>query len=192
MRRHPCRHQLPIPCTAQVFVDSVRGCRLLWPGACGAAGRHQLADDLLKKVKHGTVHLKVKQANGNTSEGSGWFVDRGMIITNAHVLNMHGGDKRQPSKIEVTIDSGESTSRTVIAKFRGAAYEADLMLLKVDRDLEGLPDPLTLNSDAPLSETQNVYVFGFPLGNTLGKNITVSKSSISSLRSGIACSKRSN
>ncbi len=143
----------------------------------------QLADDLLKKVKHGTVHLKVKLANGNTAEGSGWFVDRGMIITNAHVLNMHGGDKRQPSKIEVTIDSGETTSRTVIAKFRGAAYEADLMLLKVDGDQEGLPDPLTLNPDAPLSETQNVYVFGFPLGKSLGKNITVSKSSISSLRS---------
>src|SRR6516162_1480998 len=71
--------------------------------------RGQLADDLLKNVKHGTVHLHVKLANGNTAEGSGWFVDRGMIITNAHVLNMHGGDKRFPSRIEVTIDSGEKT-----------------------------------------------------------------------------------
>jgi len=142
----------------------------------------QLAEGLLKKVKHGTVHLQVKLANGSTSEGSGWFVDRGMIITNAHVLNMHGGDKRQPSRIDVTIDSGEKTSKTVTAKFRGAAYEADLMLLKLDGDLEGLPEPLTLNPDAELSETQNVYVFGFPLGKSLGKSITVSKSSISSLR----------
>ena len=90
----------------------------------------QLADDLLKKVKHGTVTGKLKLANGNTVEGSGWFVDRGLIITNAHVLNMHGGDKRLPSKIEVTIDSGEKTSRTISAKHRGAAYEADLMLLR--------------------------------------------------------------
>src|SRR5262245_15793291 len=86
------------------------------------AARAQLADELLKKVKHGTVHLNVKLANGNIAEGSGWFVDRGMVITNAHVLNMHGGDKRVPSRIEVTIDSGEKTSRTVTAKFRGAAY----------------------------------------------------------------------
>ena len=33
-----------------------------------------------------------------------------------------------------------------------------------------------------MSETQTVYVFGFPLGKALGKSITVSKSSISSLR----------
>jgi S1-C subfamily serine protease len=142
----------------------------------------QLADDVLKKVKHGTVHLHVKLANGNTAEGSGWFVDRGFVITNAHVLNMHGGDKRFPSKIEVTIDSGEKTSRTVTAKFKGAAYEADLMILQIDGDPPDLPEPLTLNPDAELSETQTVYVFGFPLGKSLGKSITVSKSSISSLR----------
>ncbi len=156
--------------------------------ACWAAGpalptaRAQLADDVLKKVKHGTVHLNVKLANGNTAEGSGWFVDRGMIITNAHVLNMHGGDKRVPQKIEVTIDSGEKTSRAVTARFKGAAYEADLMLLEVDGDPQGLPESLPLNPEAELNETQNVYVFGFPLGKTLGKGITVSKSSISSLR----------
>src|SRR5205807_1157873 len=64
----------------------------------------------------------------------------------------------------------------------GAAYEADLMVLQIDGDLAELPEPLTLNPDAELSETQTVYVFGFPLGKALGKSITVSKSSISSLR----------
>jgi V8-like Glu-specific endopeptidase len=142
----------------------------------------QLTDDVLKKVKHGTVHLHVKLANGNQAEGSGWFVERGFIITNAHVLNMHGGDKRFPSKVEVTIDSCEKTSRTVTAKFKGAAYEADLMVLQIDGDPAELPEPLTLIPDAELSETQTVYVFGFPLGKALGKSITVSKSSISSLR----------
>src|SRR5262245_31691219 len=146
------------------------------------AARAQLADDLLKKVKHGTVHLSVKLANGNMSEGSGWFIDRGMVITNAHVLNMHGGDKRLPAKLEVTIDSGEKTSRTVTAKFKGAAYEADLMLLELDGDPNTFPEPVLLNPDAELNETQAVYVFGFPLGKSLGKSITVSRSSISSLR----------
>jgi V8-like Glu-specific endopeptidase len=146
------------------------------------AARAQLADELLKKAKHGTVHLNVKLANGNMSEGSGWFVDRGMVITNAHVLNMHGGDKRVPAKIEVTIDSGEKASRTVAAKFKGAAYEADLMLLELEGDPQQYPEPVPLNSDAELNETQTVYVFGFPLGKSLGKSITVSKSSITSLR----------
>lgn len=152
-------------------------------GLSGLRTAHaQLQEDVLKKVKRGTVHLKAKLANGGTAEGSGWFVERGLIITNAHVLNMHGGDKRMPSKIEVTIDGGEKTSRTVSATFRGAAYEADLLLLKVDADPETLPDPLTLNPDAELNETQEVYVLGFPLGKALGKAITISKSSISSLR----------
>jgi len=142
----------------------------------------QLAEDVLKKTKQGTVHLHVKLANGSTAEGSGWFVDRGMIITNAHVLNMHGGDKRIPQKIDVTIDSGEKTSRTVTAKYKGAAFEADLTVLEVDGKPEDLPDPLPLNSDTELTETQTVYVFGFPLGKSLGKSITVSKSSITSLR----------
>jgi hypothetical protein len=144
--------------------------------------RAQLADELLKKAKHGTVHLNVKLANGNLSEGSGWFVDRGMVVTNAHVLNMHGGDKRVPAKIEVTIDSGEKTSRTVTAKFKGAAYEADLMLLELEGDPQQYPEAVPLNPDAELNETQTVYVFGFPLGKSLGKAITVSKSSITSLR----------
>jgi hypothetical protein len=144
--------------------------------------RAQLAEDVLKKVKHATVHLNAKLANGGTAEGSGWFVDRGLIITNAHVLNMHGGDKRVPAKIEVTIDGGETTSKTVTAKFKGAIYDADLMLLQVEGDPADLPDPLTLNPDAEMSETQNVYVFGYPLGKSLGKAITVAKSSISSLR----------
>jgi len=177
-----------MPKTTVKFVPASHWLILFLVVACTGAGpalqtaRGQLTDDVLKKVKHGTVHLHVKLANGNEAEGSGWFVDRGFIMTNAHVLNMHGGDKRFPSKVEVTIDSGEKTSRTVSAKFKGAAYEADLMLLQVEGDPRDLPEPLTLNPDADLNETQNVYVFGFPLGKSLGKSITVSKSSISSLR----------
>lgn len=169
-----------VPARCWLISFLVVACTAGGPALQTASG--QLTDDVLKKVKHGTVHLHVKLANGKAAEGSGWFVDRGFIITNAHVLNMHGGDKRFPSRVEVTIDSGEKTSRTVTAKFKGAAYEADLMLLQVDGDPLDLPEPLTLNPDAELNETQTVYVFGFPLGKSLGKSITVSKSSISSLR----------
>ncbi|MBS0266453.1 MAG: trypsin-like peptidase domain-containing protein [Planctomycetes bacterium] len=161
---------------------------LVWSGAVWAVGlqdapaRAQIPDEVLQKVKHATVHLKAKLANGQPSEGSAWFVGKGFLITNAHVLNMQGGDKRFPSKIEVTIDGGEASSRVVSAKYHGANYASDLMLLQVEGPAEDLPEPLSLNPEAPLNETQTVYVFGYPLGQQLGKSITVSKASISSLR----------
>jgi hypothetical protein len=46
----------------------------------------------------------------------------------------------------------------------------------------GLPEPLTLGSADKLAETQDVYIFGFPLARQIGNAITVSKSSVSSLR----------
>ena len=41
---------------------------------------------------------------------------------------------------------------------------------------------LPVRSARNLQETQQVYVFGFPFGADLGKEITVSQSSVSSLR----------
>src|SRR5205085_2894701 len=45
-----------------------------------------------------------------------------------------------------------------------------------------LPAPLQRGTSQGLNETQSVFVFGFPFGQQLGKEITVSKSSVSSLR----------
>ncbi len=48
--------------------------------------------------------------------------------------------------------------------------------------VKNLPPPLVIGSSAAVSELQKVYVLGFPLGAGLGKNITVSESSVSALR----------
>src|SRR5262249_44743110 len=45
-----------------------------------------------------------------------------------------------------------------------------------------LPAPLEVRSARNLVETQRVFVFGFPLGDRLGKEITVRESSVASLR----------
>src|SRR6185503_1956526 len=45
-----------------------------------------------------------------------------------------------------------------------------------------LPVPLRVDFGGPPRKLQKVYVLGFPYGETLGKNITVSQSSVSSLR----------
>src|SRR5262249_22824404 len=42
--------------------------------------------------------------------------------------------------------------------------------------------PLTVDTSRTLALVQKVYIFGFPFGTSLGKNITVSESSISSIR----------
>jgi S1-C subfamily serine protease len=45
-----------------------------------------------------------------------------------------------------------------------------------------LPKPLTFGRSAALVETQDVFIFGYPLGESLGLNISVNKSTVSSLR----------
>lgn len=140
-----------------------------------------LSDSVLKAVKHATVQLRVKLANEKIAEGSGWFaVEKGLIITNAHVLGMVDADSRRPLAIEATVDSGEANSRVVKVKLLGVDRSSDLAVLKAEGD--NLPEPLALGNTSGLNETQPVFIFGFPFGKQLGKNITVSKSSISSLR----------
>jgi hypothetical protein len=154
---------------------------ILFPADRLRAQGPQLDEQILKKVKHATVHLKVRLANGDEAEGSGWFGGQpGVIITNAHVLDMLDADSRRPRKIEAVIDSGEATSRTLKAKLLGVDRNSDLAALRVEGD--DLPEPLEIGTAGELTETQEVFIFGFPFGKQLGKSITVSRSSISSLR----------
>lgn len=144
--------------------------------ACGQA----LPEGALKKIKHATVHLKVKLSSGTDVEGTGWFVEPGIIATNAHVVGLQGQDAKLPQKMEAVIDSGEPNSKTLPCKFAGGDIDADLAILRVTG--EDLPEPLPMGSTADLVETQEVLIFGFPFGKQLGKAITVGKSSVTSLR----------
>ncbi len=139
-----------------------------------------LPEAVLKKIKHATVHLKVKLSTGSDVEASGWFVEPGLIATNAHVVGLQGQDAKIPLRIDAITDSGEPSSKTLVARFAGGDIDADLAVLRVKGD--DLPEPLTMGSTAGLVETQEVLVFGFPFGKQLGKAITVSKSSVTSLR----------
>lgn len=141
---------------------------------------NKLDDDVLKRIKHATVYLRVKLGNGNDVQGTGWFVEKNLIVTNTHVMGIIGSASRTPQKIEAVIDSGEPNSRTVAGKYVGGDIDFDLALIRVEG--EDLPEPLPLGSTASLAETEDVLIFGFPFGKELGKNITVSRSSITSLR----------
>jgi S1-C subfamily serine protease len=146
-----------------------------------ASGAQQLDPSVLNKVKAATVYFQVTLSDNRVVQGSGFFADEpGLIITNAHVLQMLDPESRKPAKIEVTVNSGTEKSRTLAAKVVGVDRGSDLALVRVeDRDP---PPALSFGTTQGLSETQSLLVFGFPFGKQLGKEITVSKSSVSSLR----------
>jgi S1-C subfamily serine protease len=154
---------------------------LLLAPRIAAADGPQIDAEVLKKVKAATVHFKVTLSDNRIAQGSGFFTDEpGLIITNAHVVQMLDPESRKPTRIDVTLNSGTDKSRTLLAKVVGVDRGSDLALVRVE-DKEP-PAPLKFGSTTGLSETQSVFVFGFPFGDQLGKEITVSKSSISSLR----------
>jgi len=86
---------------------------------------------------------------------------------------------KPPTKIEVIVHSGEKEEKTLEGKLLGVDRASDLAVLR----LEGkLPNSLPFGTKRELAELQKVYIFGFPFSTQLGKNITVSESSVSSLR----------
>jgi hypothetical protein len=146
-----------------------------------AADTPQLDAEVLKKVKAATVHLKVTLQDGRVGQGSGFFTDEpGLIVTNAHVVQMLDPESRKPAKVEATLHGGTDKSRTLVATVVGVDRGSDLALIRVE-DKEP-PAALKFGATKGLTETQSLYVFGFPFGDRLGKEITVSRSSVSSLR----------
>ena len=153
------------------------------PLPSGPAPR-DIAPDVLKRVKQSTAYLRVTMPNDDVAQGSGFFaLDRDLVITNAHVVGMLRSNS-WPRRVEVVIHSGEDDEKKLPGMLIGLDRQNDLAVLRVQGDLSRLPSPLPIASATELVETQKVYIFGFPFGAQLGKNITVSESSISSLRRG--------
>jgi S1-C subfamily serine protease len=141
----------------------------------------QLGTEVLKRVKQATVYLRVRFPNGSIGMGSGFFgVEPHIIITNAHVLGMLDPESRPPQKIEVVRNSGTSQESRIVPKLLGVDRVSDLAVLSSGAADD--PPPLDVRSAQDLQETQQLYIVGFPLGEGLGKEITVSQSSVSSLR----------
>jgi hypothetical protein len=136
---------------------------------------------VLKKVKAATVSIQVKLSDDRIATGSGFLTDEpGLVVTNAHVLGMLDPDSRKPLKVDVTILSGTDKAKTLPGTILGVDRGGDLGLVRIDS--KNLPDALTLSTAADLNETETVYVFGFPFGDNLGKEITVGKATVSSFR----------
>jgi hypothetical protein len=156
---------------------------LLWATVASAADV-KIEPEVLQKVKAATVHIRVTFADGDVSEGSGFATRlRGLVVTNAHVVGMLDNDSPRPKKIEVTFNSGEENSKTIESKIGYVDGDSDLALLMVPSgDFKGYPALLPVGYSAKLSETQDVFIVGFPLGKQAGPNVSVTATTVTSLR----------
>jgi S1-C subfamily serine protease len=144
-------------------------------------GDGSLAPAILKRVKKATVFFRVTMPNNSVNQGSGFFaVEPGVVLTNAHVLGMLVGQTRRPKSVEVVLNSGQADERSLPAQILEVDRVSDLAVLRVNGN--NLPEPLTIHVAKELQETQQVFVVGFPFGVTLGKEVSVRKSSVASLR----------
>jgi S1-C subfamily serine protease len=146
--------------------------------------RGELSREAMQLVKRATVFLRVTMADGTVASGTGFFGAPdapNIVLTNAHVVGMLSSTSRRPQRVEVFINSGERDEKQTTARVLGVDRSSDLAVLDVGTS-EGMPKPLTVKSGEALQELDKVYIFGFPLGEKLGREITIRPSSVSSLR----------
>lgn len=143
--------------------------------------RSSSPEDIVKKVKTSTVYIRTTHGPGQFASGSGFFAGKpGYVLTNAHVVGYGSKERGPATSIQVVVNSGEKDEQILAARIHGVNSELDLALLQVQG--QDLPACLSFGKAADLVETQEVVIFGYPFGETLGKNISVNRSTVSSLR----------
>jgi predicted Zn finger-like uncharacterized protein len=151
------------------------------PAPAGGGGAGVTAADTVRRVKGSTVYIRCDMGRNRLATGSGFFAGpAGYIVTNAHVIGLGPEKIDLPRRVQVVVDSGEASERRFEARLIGVDSEEDLALLWING--QNLPAPLRLGRSADLVETEDVFVFGYPLGEQLGMNISVNKTTVSSLR----------
>jgi S1-C subfamily serine protease len=144
---------------------------------------------VVEKVKRATVRIRVQYNSRKGGSGSG-FVEKnsGLVLTNAHVLGLVDPKDKGPRAIELVVNSGEGPGKeyTLAGKLVNADKDSDLALIQpysLPNDVRRvIPEGLTVPKSPNVSLLQRLFVFGYPFGEALGNEITVSETSVSSLR----------
>jgi len=150
-----------------------------------SANRGRLNAERREFVKRATVYLRVHLPDGSTAFGTGFFGCKespSIVLTNAHVVGMLAPDSARPQSVEVIVNSGEASEWKTTARILGVDRVSDLAVLDIGTPPQPLPEPLSVKEAASLQALDEVYVFGFPLGEHLGKEITIRPASVSALR----------
>ncbi len=144
-------------------------------GDTGGAGA-PTTQDIVRAVAPSTVLVTSGLDGSPTGFGSGWVLDadEGLIVTNAHVVNLQ--PDAGTSAFEVTAD-GRSRPAEVV----GVAPCEDLALLRVS-DTEGLRT-LALGSQADLEQGETVVAAGFPATASSEPNLVATRGVVSVVES---------
>jgi predicted Zn finger-like uncharacterized protein len=148
--------------------------------------KERLSAEGREHAKRATVYLRVTLADGTQVSGSGFFGCKeapNIVLTNAHVVGMLAPESARPQSVEVVVNSGEANEWKTTARVLGVDRSSDLAVLDIgNTPPQPVPEPLTVKSADNLRELDEVYVFGFPLGERLGKEISMRRASVSALR----------
>lgn len=150
-----------------------------------AASNGKLTAEGRDRVKRATVYIRVKTPDGGMGSGTGFFGCKGspnIVLTNAHVVGMLAPESMRPLAVEVVVNSGEANEWKTSARVLGVDRASDLAVLDIGTPTQPVPEPLTIKSAGALHELDDVWVFGFPYGERLGKEITIRSASVASLR----------
>lgn len=128
-----------------------------------------LEKEVLERSKKSAVMIRIMVDQGG-AEGSGWFAEPGIIVTNAHVVNMVDPAEKPPHAIRVFIYAGTEDEREVSARLLALDRDNDLAVIKVEG--KNLPDPLPISPSSEMYEGQSLHIMGFPLGSGLAAGLT--------------------
>ena len=110
------------------------------------------ATQIYEEVSKATVEITSYFDNGEMALGSGFFIDKGVIVTNYHVV---GG----ANKIVVQASNG---NKYVVNEILGYDKDIDIAVIKIDAEEN---EVLTIN-DEGVTVGEKIYILGSPLGLT--------------------------
>lgn len=144
--------------------------------------------EVVEKVRKATVMVLVAFKNGGTGSGSGFVEkDSRLVLTNAHVVGLKGKKEGGPKAINLVVNSGEGDKEyKLYGELVAADPDTDLAILRPKLIEVGerhiVPDGLVVPKTPNLTLLQKLFVFGFPLGDQLGAEISVRPTQVTKLR----------
>jgi S1-C subfamily serine protease len=145
--------------------------------------------ETVEKVKKATVKILVQSRSkkGEGGTGSG-FVEKEsrLVLTNAHVVGMKKITD-PPPLINLVCNSGVGEQEYRLGgEVLAVDAENDLAIIRPTILIPGertpVPDGLVVPKNSTVSELQKLFVFGFPLGDALGSEISIRPTQVTSLR----------
>ena len=110
-----------------------------------------LAPEVVQHLKRGTVLVQTEK-----SEGSGFFVEQNLVVTNRHVV-----EGLTDKLVQVVLDSGTRDAQVVVAYVFFEHPDIDLAFLYVEQE----QDRSLRLGERPVHETQEVVAVGYPMGS---------------------------